>query len=65
MSPAMQQLLNLLIDPADTHAVRKKLTAMINAGLPLQDAFTQQVVDRLVDLHCVLRAQHKEERNVE
>mgnify|MGYP001030043514 CR=1 FL=1 len=65
MPPAMQQLLNLLIDPADTHAVREKLTAMINAGLPVQDAFTQQVVDRLVDLHCVLRAQHEEERNVE
>jgi len=59
----ISEVLFLLSRATDTGRLRQRIASMIDRNLPATDYSSRQFVDRLVDLHCALREQHKEQSN--
>ena len=56
----IHEVLYPLTRTTETEALRKRIAAMTERCLPATDEHSRQFVDRLVDLHCALRAQNEE-----
>lgn len=56
----IDEILYRLTHTTETEALRERIVAMADSRLPATDEQSCQFVDRLVDLHCALRAQNKE-----
>lgn len=59
----INELLYRLTHTTETEALREHIAAMAGLCLPAADEQSRQFVDKLVDLHCALRAQNKELAN--
>ncbi len=56
----IDEVLYGLTRTTETEALRERIVTMVDLCLPATDEQSCQFVDRLVDLHCALRAQNKE-----
>ena len=56
----IHEVLYPLTRTTETEALRERIAAMTERCLPATDEHSRQFVDRLVDLHCALRAQNEE-----
>ena len=59
----INEVLYRLTHTTETEALRERIVAIAGRCLPATDAPSRQFVDKLVDLHCALRAQGEESAN--
>lgn len=59
----INEVLYRLTRTTETEALRERIVAIAGRCLPATDAPSRQFVDKLVDLHCALRAQGEESAN--
>ncbi|MGL4035570.1 FUSC family protein [Kosakonia cowanii] len=59
----INEVLYRLTRTTETEALRERIVAIAGRCLPATDEPSRQFVDKLVDLHCALRAQHEESAN--
>lgn len=59
----LNEVLSRLTHTTETDALRERIAAIAGLCLPATDEPSRQFVDKLVDLHCALRAQNLESAN--
>ena len=59
----VNEVLSRLTHTTETDALRERIAAIAGLCLPATDEPSRQFVDKLVDLHCALRAQNLESAN--
>jgi len=62
-SSEVNEVLSRLMRTTETDALRERIAAIAGLCLPATDEPSRQFVDKLVDLHCALRAQNQESAN--
>ncbi len=62
-SDEVNEVLSRLTRTTETDALRERIAAIAGLCLPATDETSRQFVDKLVDLHCALRAQNQESAN--